>query len=291
MRQHRRECACVVRCNEGLGVSQVRTGLMGDIPDRVDGCTLVASRTGRCAMPWLETEPMTERLRFVSESLAGLYSMRELCQRYGISRKTGYKWLARYHEAGPPGLGDRSHTPRYCPHRTSAEVEHVLVAARKQHPQWGPRKLSTGCDHAGPIWIFLHPVPSARCWHARGWLLRADAGVVGAILVRPPASSTLQMNSGPRISRASSIPVMARSATRSPSPTSSPATSCVARPCPPFALSRHGPCSNGSSVSWGFLTLFAPTTASPSPPPAFTACASSTSGGSVSSPVKRTVEN
>jgi transposase InsO family protein len=84
---------------------------------------------------------MTERLKFVHESVAGLYTFHELCQRYGISRKTGYKWLARYNEAGPPGLTDRPHTPRHCPHRIAAEVERVLLATRRQHPHWGPRKL------------------------------------------------------------------------------------------------------------------------------------------------------
>lgn len=92
-------------------------------------------------MPWLETEPMTERLKFIRESQAGLYTIHELCLRYGISRKTGYKWLARYDEAGPPGLADRPHTPRFCPHRTSEEIERLLLAARRAHPHWGPRKL------------------------------------------------------------------------------------------------------------------------------------------------------
>ncbi len=46
-------------------------------------------------MPWLETAPMDQRDRFITDHQHGLYSMVELCARYGISRKTGYKWLAR----------------------------------------------------------------------------------------------------------------------------------------------------------------------------------------------------
>ena len=47
-------------------------------------------------MPWRETAPMKERMRFVTDWERDLYSMVELCERYGVSRKTGYKWLARY---------------------------------------------------------------------------------------------------------------------------------------------------------------------------------------------------
>ena len=55
-------------------------------------------------MPWRETAPMAERMRFVTDWERDLYSMVELCERYGVSRKTGYKWLARYEADGPDGL-------------------------------------------------------------------------------------------------------------------------------------------------------------------------------------------
>ena len=67
--------------------------------------------------------------------------MIELCDRFGISRKTGYKWLARFAEAGLPGLADQSRAPRACPHRTPKGVETALVRAREAHPHWGPKKL------------------------------------------------------------------------------------------------------------------------------------------------------
>ena len=92
-------------------------------------------------MPWSQTEPMTERMRFVTLYQEGLYSMAELCQRFSISRQTGYKWLARFEKDGLEGLKERSRAPRACPHRTPAVVETVLVAARKAHPTWGPEKL------------------------------------------------------------------------------------------------------------------------------------------------------
>lgn len=92
-------------------------------------------------MPWQETDPVNERMKFVVAHQSGLYSMSELCMRAGITRRTGYKWLARYAAEGVDGLKERSHAPEHCPHRMDAEVEAVLLAARRAHPSWGPRKL------------------------------------------------------------------------------------------------------------------------------------------------------
>ena len=92
-------------------------------------------------MPWIQTEPVTERARFVALHQEGCYSMTELCERFGISRKTGYKWLSRFTDAGLDGLKDQSRAPRQCPHRTAKGVEAALVRAREAHPTWGPKKL------------------------------------------------------------------------------------------------------------------------------------------------------
>jgi putative transposase len=92
-------------------------------------------------MPWLETSPMDQRLAFVFDHQRGLYTMTDLCARYGISRKSGYKWLTRFADDGRRGLGDRSCAPRTCPHQTPPEVTRLLVAARRAHPSWGPRTL------------------------------------------------------------------------------------------------------------------------------------------------------
>jgi transposase len=55
-------------------------------------------------MPWLETSPVEQRERFIRDHRAGLYMMTELCARYDVSPKTGYKWLERFDEAGRRGL-------------------------------------------------------------------------------------------------------------------------------------------------------------------------------------------
>jgi putative transposase len=92
-------------------------------------------------MPWLETAPMEQRERFITDHRRALYSMTELCARYGISRKTGYKWLERYETEGLGGLEDRSHAPHQCPHKIEPRMAALLCAARRAHPRWGPITL------------------------------------------------------------------------------------------------------------------------------------------------------
>ena len=114
---------------------------------------------------------MDERRRFIEDHARALYEMTELCARYGISRKTGYKWLARFEAHGRPGLVDRSHAPHACPHRIPREVAQRIVAARRAHPTWGPRKLLD--------WLGLSPgprssryqrsVPRVISWRGGGW--------------------------------------------------------------------------------------------------------------------------
>jgi putative transposase len=84
---------------------------------------------------------MDQREQFIADHRHGLYSMVELCARYGVSRKTGYKWLTRFEAEGRAGLRDRSHAPHHCPHRIAAELAALLCATRRAHPTWGPAKL------------------------------------------------------------------------------------------------------------------------------------------------------
>src|SRR5262249_15909170 len=94
-------------------------------------------------MGWRESSPMDERYQFVTEYASELFSMTELAEQYGISRKTGYKWLARFQTEGVAGLRDRPSRPGQCPHATPEELIDALVALRHRHPRWGARKLLT----------------------------------------------------------------------------------------------------------------------------------------------------
>src|SRR4051794_37643099 len=92
-------------------------------------------------MPWSENTQMS-RHRFIADLDSRFYTITELCERHGISRKTGYKWAHRYGKEGVEGLKDRSRAPHRRPSQTPAEVAQRLVELRRQHPTWGPRKLA-----------------------------------------------------------------------------------------------------------------------------------------------------
>jgi putative transposase len=92
-------------------------------------------------MPWKETCAMDERMRFVVAASEDDCVMTELCEQFGISRTTGYKWLERYLREGIDGLKDRSRAPlQHGLARPQALVDGVL-ALRERYPRWGAKKL------------------------------------------------------------------------------------------------------------------------------------------------------
>src|SRR2546427_4983928 len=91
-------------------------------------------------MPWMQTSATEQRLRFAEDFESGQWSMTELCERYGVTRPTGYKWVGRFREAGSPGMTERSRAPHVCPHRTPAKIEALILTARMEYG-WGAKKL------------------------------------------------------------------------------------------------------------------------------------------------------
>ncbi len=92
-------------------------------------------------MPWRTTSPMDQKLLFVADCARGLDPVAEVCRRYSVSRKTGYKWIDRFKAQGLEGLAERSRRPHHCPDGTPADVAQALLEARRHHPTWGPKKL------------------------------------------------------------------------------------------------------------------------------------------------------
>ena len=92
-------------------------------------------------MAWKETHVMDERMKFVGECLRGELSMAELCRFYGVSRKTGYKYVDRYLSEGPSGLEDRSRAPHHHPNAIDERRELAILALQAKHPTWGAKKL------------------------------------------------------------------------------------------------------------------------------------------------------
>ena len=95
---------------------------------------------------------MDQRTQFISDYLKRLFTFTELCQRYGISRKTGYKWVDRYLVDGPAGLDDLPKAPHKIPHKTSERVVDALLDLRIKHPTWGAKKLLVKLAEREPDW-------------------------------------------------------------------------------------------------------------------------------------------
>jgi transposase InsO family protein len=91
-------------------------------------------------MPWKESSVMDERIRFVIRLKDG-ESMASLCREFGISRKTGYKIFERYEECGLEGLTDRAKRPHRYANQLPEQVEAAIIAAKREKPSWGARKI------------------------------------------------------------------------------------------------------------------------------------------------------
>ena len=94
-------------------------------------------------MPWNQSDQVNERVKFVAAVQAGTESIADVCRRFGISRKTGYKYLHRYEEDGAAGLYDRTSAPGNHPNRTPPDVEEEILRVRKARPTWGSKKIVT----------------------------------------------------------------------------------------------------------------------------------------------------
>lgn len=92
-------------------------------------------------MPWEVTCVMDRRVEFIGDWLKREWSMAELCRSYGVSRKTGYKFVTRCHQHGAAGLGDHPRAPHHHPHEVLPHIQAAILEARCAHPTWGPRKL------------------------------------------------------------------------------------------------------------------------------------------------------
>jgi transposase InsO family protein len=101
-------------------------------------------------MGWKETCAVDERMRFVLAIETQEESMAAACRRLGVSRKTGYKWLERYGEAGVEGLIDRSRAPLHHPQAISDEIAEQCLAVRRAHPTWGPVKVRAWLQRRAP---------------------------------------------------------------------------------------------------------------------------------------------
>ncbi len=76
--------------------------------------------------------------------------MAAVCRRFGVSRKTGYKWLDRYAQQGVAGLADQSKAPKRQAQAFPAEIEREILALRARYPTWGEDKLKARLERTNP---------------------------------------------------------------------------------------------------------------------------------------------
>ncbi|TET38419.1 MAG: IS481 family transposase [Anaerolineales bacterium] len=92
-------------------------------------------------MPWKGVTVSEQRQRFLEDYQSNYYSIAELAERFGISRRTAHKWINRYKQHGQAGYQELSRRPHTCPWQTDQAIVKELVKLRKARPKWGPRKL------------------------------------------------------------------------------------------------------------------------------------------------------
>jgi len=93
-------------------------------------------------MPWKEVKPMEQRVLFVADWIREIYSFSELCQRYGVSRKTGYKWIKRFRLSGFDGLNEVSRKPGHSPSQTPYPIQQAIIEYRRRGRMiLGPKKI------------------------------------------------------------------------------------------------------------------------------------------------------
>ncbi len=141
-------------------------------------------------MPWKETGVVDERIRFIAAlSEDPRCNFSRLCERFGISRSRGYKWVQRYEALGPAGLEDKKPIATTCPHRTPDPIHDLVVALRKEHPFDGPRKLRTQLIEAHPEHRHSGGEHERRHRQARGARASASRAVARAAELEPTRRS------------------------------------------------------------------------------------------------------
>lgn len=92
-------------------------------------------------MPWKEINPMDQKIQMIADWQTEQFDITDLSYKYGISRKTVYKWITRYAEEGADGLKDRSRKPNYNPNQTSKEIVDLLLNEKQKNEKRGPKKI------------------------------------------------------------------------------------------------------------------------------------------------------
>ena len=101
-------------------------------------------------MPWIKTEPMNQKVQLIADSQRAYLSITDLSQKYGISRKTVYKWLDRYEEQGLDGLKEQSRAPKNSPNQILDNIVDLLIQEKLKNRKRGPKKVKKQLERQYP---------------------------------------------------------------------------------------------------------------------------------------------
>lgn len=138
---------------------------------------------------------MSQREEFIRLVHQRRHPITELCIAFGVSEKTGHKWLSRFQREGIAGLADRSHVPHAAPHQVSPRLRSLITSLREKHPTWGARKLRAVLARRSPE--ITWPAPSTI-----GELLRREGLLRPTRRKRHPNAAGVPLDSGLTIARA-----------------------------------------------------------------------------------------
>jgi len=128
-------------------------------------------------MPWKDVRPMDEKNRLIDDWLKHEYTIADLSEFYGISRKTVHKWINRFKIRGRDALKDLSHKPHLSPRATPREIADKIILIKLQHKYWGPKKIVAWLKRHEPdrVWpvastagIILKRKGFSRIWSSPG---------------------------------------------------------------------------------------------------------------------------
>jgi putative transposase len=145
-------------------------------------------------MSWNQTDPMHERHKLIADYSSGLYSVSQLAERYGISRKTAYKWIDRYEASGSQGLQEKSRAPLHSPQQTDPQLAERFVQLRLEHPSWGARKLRALLERREPTLLLPSASTIAAILAQRGLVAPRKRQPQSPGAIRAPLAEATQAN-------------------------------------------------------------------------------------------------
>ena len=102
-------------------------------------------------MAWMNTQVEYQRENFITACLENQATISDLCRDFGVSRKTGYKWLSRFKDEGVAGLKDRNKARHTQSLKTTEELTQKIIHIKQRYVKWGPKKIAAFLEQNQPL--------------------------------------------------------------------------------------------------------------------------------------------